>query len=531
MPLRAHLRVDEEPVVDPEPLGQRVMIRCNAPGEEQESRVAIRLREITEHLVECAVLLDHVDHVLERRVVGPRGARLVPPVCVGHPRGQRVERRLSERRRQHGDRAVQLSQGIQRVALHQRSVRLPAGRVGACTASLPIYDPERVAHRKHGCRVPLGGNATRQPIVASGQRHARRRGAQVEHRDGIGVRFRYEQPGPVPRKRERVRRAALERAGRGWIRQLRDDARSAGVDHRDPIGARRGCEEPAAVGAQAERRRMTPHLDDPLGSKPPGHRAEHGDRRPAPGRDMDPPVRRHGHVVGIRRHPDPLSDPAGYKVHDRDRVAEVLRDVEGAAVRGEPEPRRIPSHRGVGRVRFQHDAVRQGRGRGLAGAPGVDVDGVGRATRRVERGAVRRPGEAKKGTGLRQPLDDDAPGAVDDLEPLLAPPAHAEYEISAIRRGPGRQGHVAHSDRAAGRVESRAGRQPVAGRRLGGKAEIPGRVALTGEHDEPDGERSACPEGPARLGLLLHQIARFKFMRSSARRSPPASPTASALAQ
>src|SRR5450759_4524529 len=61
--------VYEEAIEDAEPLRESVMVWRDAARKEDERRIPVRLTEIAENLIVGSVLLDDVDHVLERRIL------------------------------------------------------------------------------------------------------------------------------------------------------------------------------------------------------------------------------------------------------------------------------------------------------------------------------------------------------------------------------------------------------------------------------------------------------------------------------
>ena len=72
-----HLRVDVEVVEQREPAGERALVRRRAVLEQVERRVAVALAQVAEDLVVGAVLLDHVDDVVDG---GHRRGRARPPL-------------------------------------------------------------------------------------------------------------------------------------------------------------------------------------------------------------------------------------------------------------------------------------------------------------------------------------------------------------------------------------------------------------------------------------------------------------------
>ena len=245
MSVTAHLGVDEKAIEQPEAFRERVMIRADRAGEEEQRRIAVARTQIAEDLVVRAVLLDDVDHVRERRISnrGRRSLR-VPRVGATHACGESLELRAARtRRKRHRDRPVDLAERVVR-APHLRGhdlERLRILRVRRGAAPLPIQRPERVAARDDGCRIPPRWNATHKAVVARRRGPIRRRRRQLEHRDRIGVRLGDVESHPVGRQRNRVRRAPLARSARWRVRQRGDDATPLGVDHGDAIrAARRG---------------------------------------------------------------------------------------------------------------------------------------------------------------------------------------------------------------------------------------------------------------------------------------------------
>src|SRR5579864_6125363 len=76
--LRTDLGVYEEAIEQAEAPRQRVVVRGDTDvGEIDEARVAIAFFHVSEHLIIGAILFDHVDNVVKRRI-GPRRRPLLP---------------------------------------------------------------------------------------------------------------------------------------------------------------------------------------------------------------------------------------------------------------------------------------------------------------------------------------------------------------------------------------------------------------------------------------------------------------------
>ena len=245
VPVGAHLGVDEEPVEQSEPLGERVMIRRHGARKEHQRRIAVALRDVAEHLIVRAVLLEDVDHVLERRIARPRAAR-VPSVRRGDARREpreRVAARLATRARASRHR---------RAASSVYSSVRPMLRI-AVRRGLGI-DPAAFAARDDRAASPTGEQRRRIPAGREFVRASRSvpdaavtfdvAGDEIEHGDGVRVGFGDEEARAVRRERERVRRRAPSLgAGRRRIERARDHASRLGVDDRHVIGAARGDEQ------------------------------------------------------------------------------------------------------------------------------------------------------------------------------------------------------------------------------------------------------------------------------------------------
>src|SRR5438552_9922167 len=148
------------------------MIGRYTAREKKKRRIAISLFEIAEYLIVSAVLLDNVDHVLERRIFLLRLTG-IPAVGPGDTIGESDELRgLCPHSRNDRQRAVDLSECVIRSMGRHLLVRLPVSDIGCSATFLHIYDDQIGTVCCVRCRIPATWNSVRQRIVASSCRNS-----------------------------------------------------------------------------------------------------------------------------------------------------------------------------------------------------------------------------------------------------------------------------------------------------------------------------------------------------------------------
>ena len=280
------------------------------------------LGEAAEHLVVGAVLLDHVDHVLDRRRVarmqrddgrlrGARDADLVTLVeaVVGDDLIGVCLKLVGRVRVRHGDLGQRaLDHGgdvLVRPASIRRSVRVGSAGVGAGPQALGVEDVQLLAvvGQEQGGRVPGRRDQALDLVVAllgtqGDDRHVVVRG--VGDVEGLAVRGHGQGVGA----------AALPGAG---VRRQVDgphDHVLGGVDDRDDVAVRVGDVQLIADGVQGHRVGVRADLDAvALGEEGLGQ-IHHGDRLATLVADVGRlAVPRQGHGVGVWRRPGWSSPP------------------------------------------------------------------------------------------------------------------------------------------------------------------------------------------------------------------------------
>ena len=167
----ADFRIHEESVEDAEALRERVMVGRDGSREVREGRVAIGSRQVTEHLIVGPVLLDDVDHVLERRIGRTARSARVPAIRVCHSARERIERRVRRGRHDH-ERAVQLTESVA-ARIHPGPGHPGLWPVGIRPRALPlpVDDPQGVAEHQDVRRIPLDGNSADETVGVMCRRH------------------------------------------------------------------------------------------------------------------------------------------------------------------------------------------------------------------------------------------------------------------------------------------------------------------------------------------------------------------------
>ena len=232
-----------------------MVVRRRGGVEQGEPGIAVALAEVAQHLVEGAVLLDHVDHVLDPVEVGGLArrphVRVVVAADIGRVAGQlslgghrdHVERALHHRLHGFG---VLVDVRINRVgALGQRAPR-PA-RVGATDRAVEVGDHQIAAVGRH---VHVGG------VPGGGDEAARAARARIDHLHRVLAAERHVQRGAVRTYREAVRRGAHgmalgESDGKGGRELV-----APGVDHRHRVAVRVGHVHLVARGVGGDRVRV-----------------------------------------------------------------------------------------------------------------------------------------------------------------------------------------------------------------------------------------------------------------------------------
>ena len=233
-----------------EALGQRVLVGRHLAPEDAQARVAVGLREVAEDLVVGAVLLEHVDDVLDRRGFAnlawhrPRPharsrARRRRALRLRHARvAQRTFGPLRERRR------VEARDARERAALVRRVPALVRFLPRARTLALHVGHEEPLA---------LHGDRARKSAGRDEARERTRPGGRKAH-DGqrVVASVRHVERALVGRERERVRDAPEGQRGIRPHADALEDTPLARVDHEDRVRVRRSHVQAQTVARELE---------------------------------------------------------------------------------------------------------------------------------------------------------------------------------------------------------------------------------------------------------------------------------------
>ena len=436
----ADLALDVEVVEEDELPRQGMVVRRDALGKEAERRVAVPLRHVAEDLVVGAVLLDHVDHVLDRalrpggerdrmtvellfreEILGPRrpaGEGLFRP--LGHLRGEAVVGgEVDERHRAVEQAADVVGGGGVGIEAGPRAV---AVGLGDHPLAVGDEEPRAVGGEPHRRRIPAHGDETEAAGAA--------RLLHLPHADGVDHGVGDEEPLTVGGDRQGVGHVAGGSVGRERGHESLGDTVSVEIDHRDAVAVGVGDEEPLPVGREEHLVGVLLHLDPSRHFPLP--RVDHRHRRLGPERDVEPPARLvddAGPGVGgvgddaFEEHVGPLGDRG--IVGGLGRLRGRRRGGVGeeqfvhhrlAAVLGQPDPRHgmAPDVRGVERPAAVGHGDAAGDAADLLVAEGHRAVGH-------ERGGDEAEAEERLGGAARGPERRAIGGEGEPLERLLEP--------------------------------------------------------------------------------------------------------------